>query len=161
MLKRYKDLYLGIMIPTNIFFCISLILAAVITVLNRGIIELCITLSVFLLSGLIIAFFPGIMEKRIINKLFPMDTEEVRIRINQKNLRKDYDALSETAKEIFQISLKEEGNPVYLFKHDVDEDYNRYRLYVKSKYSSCIIYDSQKNPNCIWLLKYSKFFEVN
>ena len=149
------------MIPTKIIFIISLILTIVITVLHREAIELFITLSVFLSSVIFSAFFPGIMEKRIINKLFPMDTEEVRICINQKNLRKDYDALSETAKEIFQISLKEEGKPVYLFKYDVDEDDNRYRLYVKSKYTSCIIYDSHKNRNCIWLLEYSKFFEVN
>ena len=160
MLKRYKTIYLAMMIPSVIIFCISVISSILMEEFKSEITEwFGISIITIVISAATIVFIPQIIQERLVKKLF-FDSDKIKVRIDLDKLRKRGKSFSVTERKIFAMAIK--SNNCYLHRYN-PRDYI-YQLEIicqdDGEFDYCNIYDSFRDFNCLWLCKYSKYLEV-
>ena len=160
MLKKYKTIYLATMIPSVIIFCISVITSILIEEFKlETTVWFDISIITIIVSTAAIVFIPPIIQEQLVKELF-YDSDKIKVRIDLDKLRKSGKSFSVAENKIFEMASN--SNNCHLHKYNT-KGYN-YRLEIicqdNGEFHYCTIYDSFRNINCYWLLKYSKYFEV-
>lgn len=160
MLKRYKTIYLAMMIPSVIIFCISVISSILMEEFNlETTVWFGISIITIIVSTVAIVFIPPIIQERLVKELF-FGSDKIKIRIDLDKLRKNKESFSTTESKIFDMASNSDN--CYLYKYN--SKCYIYRLEIicqdDGEFNYCTIYDSFRDLNCLWIFKYSKYFEV-
>ena len=148
------------MIPSVIIFCISVISSILIEEFKlETTVWFDIGIITIIVSTAAIVFIPPIIQERLVKELF-YDSDKIKVRIDLDKLRKNEESFSVTESKIFEMASNSDN--CYLHKYNPKGYIYRLEIICQhnGEFNYCTIYDSFRNVNCFWILRYSKYFEV-